>query len=238
MSSNESSAVLLFCEGRKDVLLFEAISAVVSDGDTSPWVTTGCRLDDPESNFERVQKGAVVPKRNRLSGSLKGVDSKSANATLLQVSNTLRLHGERLKFAVVLRDSDGDTERANSWSTAKNALPGEFVSRVAIGIPHVMGECWHICAYECPESGPTSLGDLRRRFKRNPIKDSHKLPPRDKDGKGPKPVLRYLVEKGHLDQVEMISSRSRHQLRECGIKNGLAAFLDELTQVVTNCATV
>jgi hypothetical protein len=134
---------------------------------------------------------------------------------------------------ILVRDSDGKRdERTRGLAQAREEAVWPF--HVVIGVAHTMLECWVIAGFT-PETKreKAELAALRKSLGFSPTERSEQLDASDEGAKkSPKRVLRCLTDADREREARCWTDAALELLRDRGQRNGLSAFLVEVTEEV------
>ncbi len=135
------------------------------------------------------------------------------------------------EFVLILRDADGDPERADSIRQGVTAFLTKFHAKleVCIGVPSLELESWILSGFDAqtPREKAT-LSSLKDELAFDPTRESERLVDRlDHESKSPKRVLALLSEGLRTREQTCWLETPLRVLQERGQFNGLNAFLIE-----------
>lgn len=134
---------------------------------------------------------------------------------------------------ILVRDSDGKRdERTRGLAQARQEAAWPFP--VVIGVAHTMLECWVLAGFT-PETKQekAELAALRKNLGFSPTERSEQLDASDEGAKrSPKRVLRCLTDDDREREARCWTDADLEVLRVRGQRNGLAAFLAEVSETL------
>lgn len=130
--------------------------------------------------------------------------------------------------AMLIRDTDGDRERAQGLRQARQERPWPF--QVILGVAHTKRECWVLPGFACRETDEERRQQrLRQELGFNPCREPHRLTARQEDAKlSAKRVLRQLTGGDADREAACWRETPLVTMRENGKETGLPDFLDEV----------
>jgi hypothetical protein len=188
--------------------------AETSDGQRLRW-----------SELKRLARDAGIRARGHFDGQPGLADAAAARRALLFALEKF----PGIQAILLIRDQDDDPERRAGLEQARQ----QDRSRVAIviGLAAVEREAWAIAGFD-PESADESarLESERKHLGYDPRVNSHRLTACKDDTAvhSPKRVLKTLVEGDWERQRRCWTSTPIDRLRERGVQNGLANYLEEI----------
>jgi hypothetical protein len=232
MAEPHGFSIAVVCEARSDRVAASALADRVLCADIE-WIEgnleqvrgyRGLSVAEPHLAWSDVP-GLARRRAIRVMGRFTGQDGHVARQALL----LLIAADERPDAVLLLRDSDRhQEERASGLDEARAAQVWPFV--VAIGVAHVMRECWVLAGFEPQDVNESSrLDDMRRQLGFDPRLHADRLTAKHEDDKlSAKRVLAFLID-GVRDREEAcLRLAELAVLAERGERTGLRAFLEEL----------
>lgn len=134
----------------------------------------------------------------------------------------------QLDAILLVRDQDNEPERRAGLEQARHDLSRTVI---VVGLAIVERECWVVAGFEPRDQAESSrLETERQRLGFDPRLRSHELTAckNDQANRSPKRVLRELTANDAERQECCWTDTALQVLRQRGIENGLAAFLDEV----------
>jgi hypothetical protein len=140
----------------------------------------------------------------------------------------LRRKLPRLDAIVLIRDQDDKPQRRDGLEQARREDRSKLP--IVVGFAVVERECWILSGYEPEDDDETArLRAESSRLGLDPRHRNHDLTPgKDEEPRGPKCVLRTLSTGDPDRERRCWRETPLKTLRERGIENGLAAYLDEV----------
>jgi hypothetical protein len=153
-----------------------------------------------------------------------------ADAKIARLALELFRKAEHPPDAVILiRDSDGQTERRAGLEQARTGRPWPFP--IAIGLAHLSRECWALAGFEPQnEAEQERLAGLREELGFDPRFRSESLRGKPGEPRHAKLVLERLTGKDHEREELCWTGCSLEILRSRGTTLGLAEYLDEVRE--------
>lgn len=134
-----------------------------------------------------------------------------------------------LKAILLIRDRDDQPDRRGGLEQAR----GQDHTGIAIvvGLAVVERECWVLSGFEAQDEEESArLQEERTKLGFNPCERSHELTAckDDQANRSPKRVLRHLSGGDWARERQCWQNTSLHLLRERGVENGLATYIQEI----------
>ena len=179
--------------------------------------------------IDDVARAAGIKVKGHFDGKPGLEDAQTARRALIYLG--LRADdGQPIDGVILIRDSDNKPdERRIGLEQGRDAVPN-LQRRTAIGVAHVMRECWVLVGFEPKDAKETARhGDLVSTLSFDPCREPHRL--RDKgDGetRSAKRVLEELTQGDPEREAACWSETPLTTLRERGGPTGLTAYLAEV----------
>lgn len=153
-----------------------------------------------------------------------------SDAKVARLALELFRNAERIPDAVILiRDSDGHTERRTGLEQARAEKPWPFP--IAIGLAHLNRECWVLAGFEPKnEAERERLAGLQEELGFDPRHRSGSLRGKPGELRHAKLVLGRLVGNDPEREEACWTACDLERLRERGAATGLAEYLDEVRE--------
>jgi hypothetical protein len=152
------------------------------------------------------------------------LDAHAARRALLLLASS----EQRPDAVVLVRDSDGKSDRRSGLEQARDARKWPFP--VIIGLAEPKRECWVLAGFE-PRTAEEKvrLEDEQRRLSFHPVRDAHRLTPSEHGAKkDAKKVLKELTRGKPERERACLEETPLATLSSLGLKTGLAAYLQEV----------
>jgi hypothetical protein len=130
---------------------------------------------------------------------------------------------------LLIRDTDNQPSRVHGLNQARQAHGDQ--PPIVIGAAKTKRECWHLAGFEPLDEDETALLMAERKgLGHCPCEQSHELTAsHETDPRSAKRVLRVLTNGEYDRQRTCISETSLDKLKQRGSGNGLAEFLNEVS---------
>ncbi len=145
----------------------------------------------------------------------------------------LLVHAEPRPDVVVLaRDIDGYPERREGLNQVRHAQTLKWPFKIAFAGPAPETEAWYVSGFAPKnEAERTALTTVTKKLSFDPTRDSHRLTSHPNNAAtDAKSVLDQLCEKDPEREASCLADHG--VLRARGAMNGLAAFLDEVEEMI------
>lgn len=135
---------------------------------------------------------------------------------------------------ILIRDMDDEPSRATGLRQARDDH-GNRPPPVVIGAAITKRECWHLAGFEPrDEEEAVFLATERQTLGRCPCQNSHLLTAKhDGDNKSAKRVLKALTRGNYDRQKVCVCETALETLESRGAENGLAAYLSEVSTILS-----
>lgn len=161
-------------------------------------------------------------------------DASAARRAILYILKQF----ERVDGILLIRDLDDQHERRQGLEQARTADSSK--TKIVIGVASCERESWVICGFDPEDDNEKQwLGEEHQKLGNNPCLRSHELTACKSDIalRSPKRVLKHLTGDNWERQRRCWKVTSLQVLKERGVVNGLADYLEEikvhLAQVLT-----
>jgi hypothetical protein len=214
--------------GLADRVLLEEVSWL------EPETMDSCRQWRGPSSEEPFLKWASVKEEARQRG-MKGIfghfngkpgqpDAFMARLALLLLSDSKK----RPAAVLLVRDSDGDSERRDGLEQARRDRPWPFP--IVLGVAEPKRECWVLAGFN-PKNDQEAerLEASAQRLSFHPVREAHRLTAREHQAKNDaKRALEELFQGDKDRENACLSDTPLNVLEERGQKTGIAAYLNEV----------
>lgn len=177
------------------------------------------------ANIKQLASEAGIRVRGHFDGKPQFHDAAAARRAILYLLKAV----PDLDAVVLIRDQDGDAERRKGLDQARNEDRSELV--IVVGLAIVERETWVVSGFDPQDASESSrLATERQKLGFDPRLRSHELTACKDDNatRSPKRVLRELAGDDRDRERCCWKDSSLEVLRERGVENGLAAYLDEV----------
>ncbi|HSK77580.1 MAG TPA: hypothetical protein VLQ45_14105 [Thermoanaerobaculia bacterium] len=224
----EAAGDLRICADLADRVLTEEIDWI--DPDNLHMYRSWRGLEETDSHLEwhwvsRLAKQKGLKPHGHFRDEPGDLDARMARKALL----LLLKESTRVPDAVLLiRDSDGLTERRRGLEQARDSSPWAFP--VVLGVAHTKRECWVLAGFEAQtEAEEKVLAELRRELGFDPRLNAEDLSAAEAGAlRNAKRVLERLLQ-GSPDRERICWMECEVEtLRERGRLSGLSEYLDEV----------
>ena len=141
---------------------------------------------------------------------------------------------EHFDAVLLIRDSDGVTERTNGLKQGCDAV--QLKQPAVIGVAHTKRECWVLSGFDpCNDLETNLLAEERQFLGFNPVERPHELTAKHdevNDKRSAKRVLKKLTQANFSREQECWTDTPLATLRARGKSNGLTEYLDEVKEIL------
>ena len=139
------------------------------------------------------------------------------------------LADQKLNILLLSRDSDGKSERLESWRKVKEKFQNEISFQIVLASQHCKLEAWILNGFVPNNSKEEQrLKEMRQELGFPPVEQAEKLWAGRGAKKCPKRVLSLLCDKDREREERCWNETDLKILRENGTNTGLSAFLEDV----------
>jgi hypothetical protein len=180
---------------------------------------------------KHVDRLAIRVPHGQFDGCRGAADAVMARTALSIVRHFVK-RGEVIDAVLVVRDMDGQPERAIGLGQARTEARSWATFQIVLGCANPMREAWVLCGFD-PETDDerARLEELRQELGFQPHEQAHHLDAQDEQAKrSAKRVLRLLTGDDREREERCWNQTALDQLRARGVMTGLCNYLDEVRQ--------